>query len=99
MRRQGGGLVGFFATIKNLIGVFAVFGVFYLTIPWRLIRVVTSGNELTTDMFITAIREWAIGLVDNILLLVLLLFIAILTYGPKVLNLVAGPDKPNSPRF
>lgn len=93
----GGGLVATLVTVKDLIGVAAVLGVFYLTVPWRLILVATS-EDVTSGEFVTALNEWAISLADNILLLVLLLFIAVLTYGPEVLNLVAGPNGPQRPR-
>lgn len=99
MTRQQGGLVGLLVTIKNLIGIASVLGVFYLTVPWRIIRLATSEKEITTEVFNSAIRDWAFGLTDNILLLILLLFIAVLTYGPEVLDLVAGRGESKPPRF
>lgn len=96
-RRGGSGLVDLLVIAKRLIGVIAVLGVFYLVIPWRLIWAVTSENEVTSDVFTTVMMEWVTGLADNILLIVLLLFIAVLTYGPEVLALVAGPNEPRRP--
>lgn len=96
-RRNGGGLVEWLLLVKQLIGIGAVLGVFYFTIPWGLIRVASRGESLTIAEFTATFNAWATGLADNMLLVVLLLFIAVLTYGPEVLELVAGPEGVNSP--
>ncbi|WP_176819457.1 hypothetical protein [Halopenitus persicus] len=70
---------------------------FYLTIPWGIMNVASQGEDLTTAEFMGVINVWATGLIENILLVVLLLFIAVLTYGPEVLDLVGGPERQNSP--
>lgn len=96
-RNSGGGLVAKLIFVKRAIGIVAVLGVFYLTVPWGMMNVASQGESLTTAEFMTAINSWATGLVDNILLIVLLLFIAVLTYGPEALNLVGGSERRNSP--
>lgn len=96
-RGSGGGLVAWLLLIKRIIGIGAVLGVFYLTVPWGLISVARRGEGLSTVEFTAAINAWVMGLVDNILLVVLLVFIAVLTYGPEVLALVAGAEGENSP--
>lgn len=83
--------------VKRAIGIVAVLGVFYLTLPWEMMNVASQGEGLTTAEFMGAITAWATGLIENILLVVLLLFIAVLTYGPEVLDLVGGPERQNSP--
>lgn len=83
--------------VKRLIGVLAVVGVFRLTVPWKLMGVVIQGEGLTTAEFTAAISTWATGLAEDMLLIVLLLFIAVLTYGPEALDLVGGPERQNSP--
>ena len=89
-RKSGRGLVAKLVILKNIIGAVAVLGVFYLTVPWAMISVASQGEGLTTAEFTEAISAWAIGFANNILLIVLLLFIAVLTCGPEVLNLVGG---------
>jgi len=96
-RSSGGKLVSQLLLMKRLIGIGAVLGVFYLTVPWGLISVTSQGEGLSTAEFTTAITAWATGLADNILLVVLLMFIAVLTYGPEVLDLVGGAEGGNSP--
>lgn len=91
-RSTSSSLVDTLVAIRRLIGIAAVIGVFYLAVPWSLIRVVVSGEGVTPDVFAAAITEWAYGLAGNILLIVLLLFIAVLTYGPEVLALAPGPN-------
>jgi ABC-type microcin C transport system permease subunit YejB len=91
------GLVAKLILVKRAIGAMAVLGVFYLTVPWGMINAVGQGEGLTTAEFTKVITAWATGLADNILLIVLLLFIAVLTYGPEALDLVAGSEKGNSP--
>lgn len=91
--RNSSSLVDVLLAVKRIIGIVAVLGVFYLVVPWGLIRVLASGEEVTPDVFAMAISEWAFGLADNILLIVLLLFVAVLTYGPQALDLVAGPNE------
>lgn len=103
-RRRGteGGLVTWLLLIKRLIGIGAVLGIFYYTVPWNVIRVASNGEGLSPDEFVRAIDIWATGMANNILLIVLLMFIAVLTYGPEVLDLVAGQEAGNSqsgPRF
>ena len=83
--------------VKRIIGIVAVFGIFVLMVPWGMISIASQGDSLTTAEFMTAINSWATGLVDNILLIVLLLFIAVLTYGPEALDLVGGSEGRNSP--
>lgn len=96
-RNSGGGLVAKLIFVKRAIGVMAVLGVFYLTVPWGMMNVASQGEGLTTAEFMGAINAWATGLIENILLVVLLLFIAVLTYGPEVLDLVDGSDGRNPP--
>jgi hypothetical protein len=96
-RESDKGLVTWLLLIKRLIGIGAVLGVFYYTVPWTLIRGLSKGESLTIAEFMTTMTAWATGLVNNILLVVLLLFIAVLTYGPEVLDLVGGQDGSNSP--
>ncbi|WP_418281385.1 hypothetical protein [Halorubrum sp. DTA98] len=96
-RKSGGGLVAKLIFVKRVIGVVAVLGVFYLTVPWAMMSAASQSEGLTTAEFMSAINAWATGLIENILLVVLLLFIAVLTYGPEVLDLVGGPGRQNSP--
>lgn len=96
-RKSGKGLVAKLILVKRTIGAMAVLGVFYLTIPWEMINTVIQGEGLTTAEFTEVITAWATGLVDNILLIVLLLFIAVLTYGPEALDIVGGSEGRNSP--
>ena len=81
-RKSGGGLVAKLVFVKRAIGIVAVLGVFYLTVPWEMMNAVSQAEGLTTAEFMRAIDAWATGLIENILLVVLLLFIAVLTYGP-----------------
>lgn len=83
--------------VKRAIGIVAVLGVFYLTVPWEMMNAVSQAEGLTTAEFMRAIDAWATGLIENILLVVLLLFIAVLTYGPEALDLVGGSERQNSP--
>ena len=83
--------------VKRLIGVLAVVGVFRLTVPWGLMGVAIQGEGLTTAEFTAAISTWATGLAEDMLLVVLLLFIAVLTYGPEALNLVGNSNERNPP--
>jgi len=96
-KNDPGGLVAWLLVIKRLIGIGAVLGVFYYTVPWVLISAVNQGEGLSPAEFTAAIELWATGLVDNILLIVLLMFIAVLTYGPEVLDLVGSTERRNSP--
>jgi hypothetical protein len=96
-RNSGGGLLEALIFVKRAIGVVAVLGVFYLTLPWGMMSVAAQGDGLSTAEFMNAITAWATGLVENILLVVLLLFIAVLTYGPEVLDLVGGSEGRNPP--
>lgn len=98
-RENNNNLVAKLVLIKRLIGIGAVLAIFYLTIPWRFIQTVTSNQDVTTEVFVTAVSEWAIGFADNILLIVLLAFIAILTYGPEALDLIFGPNEPKRPPY
>lgn len=97
-RKGSGNLVDFLFQVKRLIGIGAVIGVFYLTVPWKLINVAIQEESLTTTEFTAAINSWVTGLVDSILLIALLIFIAVLTYGPKVLILLTGESGSNPPR-
>ena len=83
--------------VKNAVGIGAVLGVFYLSMPWALLSVLKQGENISTDEFTMAIEAWATGIVDNMLLLGLLLLIAVLTYGPEVLDLVVGREERGSP--
>lgn len=94
---SGGGLVAWLLLIKRLIGIGAVLGVFYYTVPWGLMSVASRGEGLSPAEFTAAIDAWATGLADNILLVVLLIFIAVLTYGPEVLDLMGSTGRKNSP--
>jgi hypothetical protein len=96
-RRQQTGLVGTLLVARRVIGVLAVLGIFYLTVPWRLIRVILAGEELTSGQMVTVMRQWAYGFADSIPYLVLLTFIAVLTYGPEALDLLGGPRRSRRP--
>jgi len=95
-QRSRGGLVTYLLTIKQAIGIGAVLLVFYLTVPWGLLSVISEQQSLSSVEFTAIFAEWAMGFVDNILLIVLCLFVAVLTYGPEVLDLVGGPEGRNS---
>ena len=96
-RNSDGGLVAKLIFVKRAIDVVAVLGVFYLTVPWGMMNVASQGEGLTTAEFMAAINAWATGLTENILLIVLLLFIAVLTNGPEVLDLVGASEGRNPP--
>jgi hypothetical protein len=91
------GLVDALIWVKRAIGIVAVIGVFYLTLPLEMIIVANQEGSVTTAEFMRVITAWATGLVEDILLIVLLLFIAVLTYGPEALDLVGGSEGRNSP--
>lgn len=61
-RRSGEGLVANLLLMKRLIGIGAVLGVFYLTVPWGLISVASRGEGLSTVEFTAAINAWVTGL-------------------------------------
>lgn len=91
-KSNSGGLVAWLLILKRLIGTGVVLGVFYYTVPWVLISAVNQGEGLSPAEFTTAIELWVTGLADNILLIVLLMFIAVLTYGAKVLDLMGSTE-------
>jgi hypothetical protein len=93
-RGRSSNLIDTLLLIEELIGVVAVLGVFYLIIPWKLIGFVTSEGNVGVSEFGTIMMEESMTLAHNMPLLMILLLIAVTTYGPQALDLLFGREGP-----
>lgn len=89
-RGTGGGFIDQLVFLKNLVGMAAVLGIFYLMIPWRFVRLVlqTDLGEMNQDLLAQAVMDWATQLPPNLMMTIVLLMIAVLTLGLEALKLL-----------